>query len=66
LGHHQDALVIEHQLLSHKTLLESPEIAFVKGILVERFRHRQILACQNLPQLWKKLRKSGRKLSSSM
>ena len=66
LGHHQDALVIEHQLLSHKTLSESPEIAFVKGILVERFRHRQILACQNLPQLWKKLRKSGRKLSSSM
>jgi CHAD domain-containing protein len=62
LGQHQDALVLEHQLLSHRTLTRSPGVAFVKGILIERFRTRQKAARQNLPQLWKKLRKLGEKL----
>jgi CHAD domain-containing protein len=64
LGQHQDALVLEHQLLSHRTLTRSPGVAFVKGILVERFRNRQKVARQNLPQLWEKLRKLGKKLST--
>ena len=62
LGQHQDALVLEHQLLSHRTLTRSPGVAFVKGILVERFRNRQKVARQDLPQLWEKLRKLGKKL----
>jgi CHAD domain-containing protein len=62
LGQHQDALVLEHQLLSHRTLTRSPRVAFVKGILVERFRNRQKVARQDLPQLWEKLRKLGKKL----
>jgi CHAD domain-containing protein len=62
LGQHQDALVLEHQLLSHRTLTRSPGVAFVKGILVERFRNRQKVARQNLPKLWEKLRKHGKKL----
>ena len=62
LGQHQDALVVEHQLLSHRALTRSPGVAFVKGILVERFRNRQKVARQNLPQLWEKLQKLGKKL----
>jgi CHAD domain-containing protein len=62
LGQHQDALVLEHQLLSHRTLTRSPGVAFVKGILVERCRNRQKATRQNLPQLWEKLRKLGKKL----
>ncbi len=62
LGQHQDALVLEHQLLSHRTLTRRPGVAFVKGILVERGRNRQKAARQKLPQLWEKLRKLGRNL----
>ena len=62
LGQHQDALVLEHQLLSHRTLTRSPGVAFLKGILVERCRNRQKAARQNLPQLLEKLRKLGKKL----
>ncbi len=62
LGQHQDALVAEQRLLSHHTPTRSHRVAFIKGILVERFRHRQIATCHKLPQLWKKLQKSGRKL----
>jgi CHAD domain-containing protein len=64
LGQHQDALVVEHQLLSHRSLTRSLGVAFVKGILVERFRNRQKVARQNLPQLWEKLRKLGKKLQT--
>jgi len=64
LGQHQDALVAEKQLLSQRSFTRRPGVAFVKGILVERFRNRQMVACQNLPQLWRKLRKFGKKLSA--
>ena len=62
LGQHQDALVVEHQLLSHQALTRSPGVAFVRGILVERFRNRQKVTRQSLPQLWEKLQKMGKKL----
>jgi CHAD domain-containing protein len=64
LGQHQDALVVEQQLLSHPALTRSPGVAFVKGILVERFRNQQKVACQNLPQLWEKQQKLGKKLAT--
>ncbi|MGD9851556.1 MAG: CHAD domain-containing protein [Nitrospirales bacterium] len=63
LGQHQDALVVEGQILSLRTLARSPGVAFAKGILVERFRNRQRMARQQVPRLWKKLKDSGRKLS---
>ena len=64
LGQHQDALVAEKQLLSQRSFTRRPGVAFVKGILVERFRNRQMVACQNLPLLWRKLGKFGKKLSA--
>ncbi|MDR4495943.1 MAG: CHAD domain-containing protein, partial [Nitrospirales bacterium] len=64
LGQHHDALVAEHHLLSYRTLAQNPEVAFTTGILVERFRNRQREASRNLPQLWEKLRKLGKKMST--
>ncbi len=64
LGQHQDALVVESRLLSDPTMARSPGVAFVRGILVERYRNRQHAAYRKVPRLWEKLRDSGRKLST--
>ncbi len=64
LGEHQDALVAEQRLLSHHGFSRKPGVAFVKGLLVERFRNRQRTARQRLHPLWQNLRKSGKKLSA--
>ena len=62
LGEHQDALVAENHLISQNLNTRNSEVAFVKGILVERFRHRQHAACQDLSKHWNKLRNIGNKL----
>ncbi len=64
LGEHQDALVVESQILSVHTLARSPGVAFAKGILVERYRNRQRMARRKVPRLWEKLRDAGKKLST--
>ena len=64
LGDHQDALIAEQRLLSDHSFSRRPGVAFVKGLLVERFRNRQRTARHRLHPLWQKLRKCGKKLSA--
>jgi CHAD domain-containing protein/energy-coupling factor transporter ATP-binding protein EcfA2 len=61
LGEHQDAVVAETTLREVVAGLDSAA-AFVAGRLVERQRMRREQVKERLPDAWKRLRKSGRRL----
>ena len=61
LGEHQDAVVAETKLRELVPGLDSAA-AFVAGRLVERQRLRREQVKERLPEAWRSLRKSGRRL----
>ncbi len=62
LGEHQDAAVAEERLRA-ATVVDAPTAtAFVAGRIAERQRARRERAVERLPDAWKRLRKSGRRL----
>lgn len=62
LGHHQDAVVAEDRLASLKPRTRGTRVAFVCGVIVERLRNHRQVVCRQIPQEWKKLHKTGKKL----
>src|SRR5204863_8135992 len=61
LGEHQDAVVTEARLREASAGLDGAT-AFVAGRLAERQRSRRAQVKEQLPEAWKRLRKSGRRL----
>ncbi|HZR94955.1 MAG TPA: CHAD domain-containing protein [Gaiellaceae bacterium] len=62
LGEHQDAVVAEERLRSTAVHDAATAAAFVAGRLAERQRLRRERVRAELPEAWKRLRKSARKL----
>jgi CHAD domain-containing protein len=62
LGEHQDAAVAEERLRITTVVDERTASAFVAGRIAERQRARRDRATERLPEAWKALRKSGRRL----
>lgn len=62
LGYHQDAVVAEQRLLAIKQHSRGTGIAYVTGLMVERFRNRQSQVYQQIPKQWQKLQKQGKRL----
>lgn len=65
LGEHQDALVAEQHLRAETVVDAATGAAFVAGRIAERQRSRRDAVRERLPEAWKRLRKSGRRLDHS-
>jgi CHAD domain-containing protein len=63
LGEHQDAVVAEQRLREATVHDTATEAAFAAGRMAERQRARRERVTKRLPSAWKRLRKSGVKLS---
>ena len=63
LGEYQDAVVAEERLRTASVVDPQTAAAYVAGRIAERQADRRRVVAERLPAAWKRLRKSGRRLS---